>query len=88
MEGTGRYGRGTTLLLALRLAPKSEPIVVAWPLEDILSVSTATPYWSFRRAAPGRVRDPTATGFAPITGSLRQGIRTTPVLSGTRNIVT
>ena len=85
MEGTGRYGRGTTLLLALRLAPQLEPVVAAWPLEDILSVSPATPYWYFRRAAPGRVRDPTATGFAPITGSLRQGILTTPVLSGNRS---
>ena len=59
-----------------------------WPLEDFISVSTAAPYWYFRRAAPGRVRDPTATGFTPNTGSLRQGILTTPVPSGFPNILT
>jgi hypothetical protein len=59
-----------------------------WSLEDIISVSTAAPYWYFRRAAPGRVRGPTATGFTPTTGSLRQGILTTPVLSGIRNVLT
>ena len=81
LEGTG---------LMLVVPPFFRPHVrfTAWSLEDILSGSTAAPYWCFRRAAPGRVRDPTATGFTPNTGSLRQGILTTPVLSGFRDILT
>ena len=64
------------------------PGAAAWPLEDFISVSTAAPYCSFRRAAPGRVRGPAATGFAPTTGSLGQGIPTTPALSGIRDVLT
>jgi len=67
MEGTG---------LKLVVPPFFRPHVLidqgfaVWSLEDIVSVSTAAPYWYFRRAAPGRVRGPTATGFPPTTGSL------------------
>ncbi|SVD91763.1 uncharacterized protein METZ01_LOCUS444617 [marine metagenome] len=81
MEGTG---------LKLVVPPFFRPHVrfTVRSLEDLISVSTAAPYSLFRRAAPGRVRGPTATGFTPTTGSLRQGTLTTPVLSGIRNILT
>lgn len=83
MEGTG---------LKLVVPPFFRPHIyvrfAVGPLEDFVSVSTATPYSLFGRAAPGRVQNPTATGFTPTTGSLGQGILTTPTLSGIRKIVT
>ncbi len=83
-------GTGLKLVVPPFFRPESRSIGISttWSLEDFVSVSTAAPYWYFRRAAPGRVRGPTATGFTPATGSLRQGTLTTPVLSGIRNILT
>ena len=88
LKGRACGSRGTTLLLALRPSPALRGRIAAWPLEDFISVSTAAPYCCFRRAAPGRVQGPAATGFTPITGSLGQGILTTPVPSGIRNVLT